>query len=166
MKIMKTIILTLLTIITISCNGNAQKESKVSSKFEITKTDAEWNKILTPHEYAVLRKGVTEKPYSSELNDVEEPGTFVCAACAKELYSSKYKFDSGTGWPSFDRAIRGGVAYGSDSKLGYERNEIHCARCGGHLGHLFDDGPGKTTGKRHCINGVAMNFIPNAPKKE
>ncbi len=166
MKTIKTIILTLLTIITISCNGNAQKESKVSSKFEITKTDAEWKKILTPQEYAVLRKGATEKPYSSELNDVEEPGTFVCAACAKELYSSEHKFESGTGWPSFDRSIEGGVAYGTDSKLGYERDEIHCARCGGHLGHLFDDGPGKTTGKRHCINGVTMNFIPDAPKKE
>jgi peptide-methionine (R)-S-oxide reductase len=166
MKIMKTLILTLLTIIAIGCNGNAQKESKVSSKFEITKTDAEWKEILPPQEYAVLRKGATEKAYSSELNDVAEPGTFVCAACDKELYRSEHKFDSGTGWPSFDRVIEGGVAYGTDSKLGYERDEIHCARCGGHLGHLFDDGPRETTGKRHCINGVAMKFIPDALKKE
>lgn len=163
---MKTIILTLLTIITLGCNGNAQKESKASSEFEITKTDAQWRKILTPQEYAVLRKGATEKPFSSELNDVTGPGTFVCAACANELYRAEHKFDSGTGWPSFDRAIQGGVAYGADSKLGYEHNEIHCARCGGHLGHLFDDGPSETTGKRHCINGVAMNFIPDTPKKE
>jgi len=159
---MKTVILTLLTIITISCNGNAQKESKASSKFEITKTDAEWKEILTPQEYAVLRQGATEKPYSSELNDVEEPGTFVCAACAKELYRSENKFDSGTSWPSFDRAIEGGVAFGSE----FEHNEIHCSRCGGHLGHLFDDGPKKTTGKRHCINGIAMKFIPDSQKSE
>jgi len=163
---MKNIILALLTVITISCNGNAQKETKISSEFEITKTEAEWKKILTPQEYAVLRNGATEKPHSSELNEVDQPGTFVCAACSKELYRTEHKFDSGTGWPSFDRAIEGGVAFGTESTYGFERNEIHCARCGGHLGHLFDDGPRETTGKRHCINGVAMNFIPDVPKKE
>lgn len=163
---MKTLILTLLTIITLSCNGNAQKKSKLSSEFEITKTEAQWEKLLTPQQYAVLRRGATENAFSSELNDVSEPGTFVCAACGKEVYRSEYKFDSGTGWPSFDRAIPGGVTFGSDSALGYEPHEIHCARCGGHLGHLFEDGPPETTGKRHCINGVAMNFIPDPPKKE
>jgi len=159
---MKKILLAILTVIAISCNGNAQKESKNSSEFEITKTEAEWKEILSPQEYAVLRKGATERAYSSELNDINEPGTFVCAACSKELYRTENKFDSGTGWPSFDRAIEGGVAYGSE----FERNEIHCARCGGHLGHLFDDGPRKTTGKRHCINGVAMKFIPDSQKSE
>ena len=159
---MKKILLAILTVIAISCNGNAQKESKNSSEFEITKTEAEWKEILSPQEYAVLRKGATERAYSSELNDINEPGTFVCAACSKELYRTENKFDSGTGWPSFDRAIEGGVAYGSE----FEHNEIHCARCGGHLGHLFNDGPEKTTGKRHCINGVAMKFITDSQKSE
>jgi peptide-methionine (R)-S-oxide reductase len=162
---MKTLLLTLLTIITVSCNGNAQKESKETTKFEVTKTDSEWKDVLTPLEYAVLRKGATETAFSSKLNYLNEPGTFVCAACSKELYRSENKFDSGTGWPSFDRAIDGGVAYGAGSKSKFEGVEIHCARCGGHLGHLFNDGPSKTTGKRHCINGVAMKFIPDSSKK-
>lgn len=159
---MKNIILALLTVIAISCNGNAQKESKISSEFEITKTEAEWKEILSPQQYAVLRKGGTERPYSSELDNVKQPGTFVCAACSQELYRTENKFDSGTGWPSFDRAIEGGVAFGSE----FEHNEIHCARCGGHLGHIFDDGPKKTTGKRHCINGIAMKFIPDSQKSK
>ena len=159
---MKNIILALLTVITISCNGNAQKETKISSESEITKTEAEWKEILSPQQYAVLRKGGTERAYSSELNEVNQPGTFVCAACSKELYRTENKFDSGTGWPSFDRPIEGGVAVGTK----FEHNEIHCARCGGHLGHLFDDGPEKTTGKRHCINGVAMKFIPDSQKSK
>ncbi|WP_409187188.1 peptide-methionine (R)-S-oxide reductase MsrB [Antarcticibacterium sp. 1MA-6-2] len=119
---------------------------------------------MSPQEYAVLRKAATETPHSSELNDIHESGTFVCAACGNELYKTKHKFESGTGWPSFDLPVEGGVAYGSDSKLGYQRDEVHCADCGGHLGHVFDDGPQETTGKRHCINGIAMNFIP-ADKK-
>ncbi|MFD1096186.1 peptide-methionine (R)-S-oxide reductase MsrB [Salegentibacter chungangensis] len=149
-----------------ACNGNAQKKSsdKAEEKFEVTKTEQEWKEELTEAEFQVLRKAATERPYSSELNDITEAGVFVCAACGNELYRSEHKFDSGTGWPSFDRAIEGGVAYGSDSKLGYQRNEVHCARCGGHLGHVFDDGPRETTGKRHCINGVAMDFIPDDTK--
>ncbi|MCM8571084.1 peptide-methionine (R)-S-oxide reductase MsrB [Gramella jeungdoensis] len=157
----KLLLLTLLSIILISCNGNAQKDSKKETEeFEVSKTEEQWKQELTPAEFAVLRKAETERPFSSELNNVKEPGTFVCAACGNELYKTKNKFDSGTGWPSFDRAIDGGVAYGSDTKLGFQRDEVHCARCGGHLGHVFDDGPRETTGKRHCINGVAMDFIP------
>ncbi len=155
------LLFSVLSAFLISCNGNAQKSEKDSQeKYEVSKTEAEWKEELTPQEFAVLREADTEKPFSSELNNIKEPGTFVCAACGNELYKTKHKFMSGTGWPSFDRAIDGGVAYGSDSKLGYQRDEVHCARCGGHLGHVFDDGPEETTGKRHCINGIAMDFIP------
>jgi peptide-methionine (R)-S-oxide reductase len=158
---MKKIIILIIAIVASSCNSNAQKnsESKVSD-YKVSKTEAEWKEILSPQEYEVLRKAATERPHSSELNDVNVPGTFVCAGCGNELYETKHKFESGTGWPSFDRPIEGAVAYGADSKLGYQRDEVHCADCGGHLGHVFDDGPRETTGKRHCINGVAMNFIP------
>ncbi|WP_405198538.1 peptide-methionine (R)-S-oxide reductase MsrB [Christiangramia sp. LLG6405-1] len=158
----KFLILSLMATFLFSCNGNAQKDSsKESSKsYEVTKSKEEWKAELTSQEYAVLREAATERPYSSDLLDIKKPGTFVCAACGNELYENEHKFESGTGWPSFDRAIDGGVAYGSDSKLGYQRDEVHCAKCGGHLGHVFNDGPRETTGKRHCINGVAMDFEP------
>jgi len=161
----KLILLTILTTLFLSCNGNAQKRSEQKnvakdSNFEIVKSQEEWKAALTSEEFDVLRKAGTERPFSSELNDIKEPGTFVCAACGNELYKTEHKFMSGTGWPSFDRPIEGGVAYGSDSKLGYQRDEVHCARCGGHLGHVFNDGPKETTGKRHCINGIAMDFEP------
>jgi len=171
---MKNLFFAFLAIVAVSCNSSAQKNNseanskseknskKVASKFEVSKTDAEWKEILTPAEYQILRKAGTERPFSSELNDIKKPGTFVCAADGTELYKTEHKFDSGTGWPSFDRAIEGGIAMGSDSKLGYTRDEIHCATCGGHLGHLFNDGPRETTGKRHCINGDAMNFIADS----
>ncbi|MAM19369.1 MAG: peptide-methionine (R)-S-oxide reductase MsrB [Christiangramia sp.] len=160
---MKKIFLVLCTALLASCNGNAQKtEKKDSENFPVTKTDAEWKAELSSDEYAVLRKAATERPFSSDLLKVNEAGTFVCAACGNPVYEEQYKFDSGTGWPSFDRAIEGGVAYGRDSKLGYERQEVHCANCGGHLGHVFNDGPTETTGKRHCINGVAMDFKPES----
>ncbi|WP_299156780.1 peptide-methionine (R)-S-oxide reductase MsrB [uncultured Christiangramia sp.] len=158
----KFLILSLMATFLFSCNGNAQKNSsKESSKsYEVTKSQEEWKAELTSQEYAVLREAATERPYSSDLLDIKKPGVFVCAACGNELYENEHKFESGTGWPSFDRAIDGGVAYGSDSKLGYQRDEVHCAKCGGHLGHVFNDGPKETTGKRHCINGVAMDFEP------
>lgn len=163
---MKNLILfTIVTTLLMSCNGNAQKQNDqknvaADSNFEIVKPQEEWKAELTDQEFAVLRKAATEPPFSSDLLDIKEPGTFVCAACGNELYETEHKFESGTGWPSFDRAIDGGVAYGNDSKLGYQRDEVHCADCGGHLGHVFDDGPEETTGKRHCINGVAMDFEP------
>ena len=143
----------------VSCNGNAQKKPK-SEQFEIQKTDAEWKKELSAKEYYILRHAGTEKPFSSDLNNVKEAGTFVCAACKNPLFKTKHKFDSGTGWPSFDQPIDGGVFYSTDNKLGYTRNEVLCAKCGGHLGHVFNDGPPETTGKRYCMNGDAMNFIP------
>jgi peptide-methionine (R)-S-oxide reductase len=110
----------------------------------------------------VLREAGTERPFTSPVNKNHEAGVFVCAACKTPLYASEYKFDSGTGWPSFDRAIKENVELDVDYKVGYARTELKCNTCGGHLGHSFDDGPKKTTGKRHCINGVALDFIPKA----
>ena len=160
---MKQLITLAVIALFFSCNSNAQKEanSEKQANFDISKTDTEWKAALTSAEYNVLRKAGTERPFSSELLDIHEAGTFVCAACGNEIYKTENKFESGTGWPSFDRAIKGGVAYGNDSKLGYQRDEVHCADCGGHLGHVFNDGPKETTGKRHCINGIALNFIPD-----
>lgn len=164
---MKSFLLAIFAVVLIGCNSNAQKNQKSQSPdFKVSKTEAEWKKTLSPAQFAVLRKAETEKPFSSALNNVKEPGTFVCAGCGNELYRTEHKFESGTGWPSFDRPIEGAVAYGADSKLGFERDEVHCADCGGHLGHVFDDGPRNTTGKRHCLNGVAMKFKPDAKKEK
>lgn len=158
---MKTFSLFFAVLLLISCNSSAQKKTEEKKEtFKISKTDAEWKAQLTAEEYNVLRLEGTERAFSSALNDNHEKGTYVCAGCGTPVFKSKHKFDSGTGWPSFDRAIEGNVAYSTDTKLGYTRTEEHCAVCGGHLGHVFDDGPVETTGKRHCINGVALNFIP------
>lgn len=120
-------------------------------------TDAEWRKKLSPLAYNVLRKQATEHPFTSPLNKEKRAGTFACAGCAQNLFDAKTKFESGTGWPSFYAPLRGGVGTSRDFDLGYPRTEVHCARCGGHLGHVFDDGP-RPTGKRYCMNGVAMTF--------
>ncbi|TXE19586.1 peptide-methionine (R)-S-oxide reductase MsrB [Psychroserpens burtonensis] len=158
---MKKIIILLTITLFFSCNSSAQKrESNTQNVFPVSKTEAEWKKELSSEAYYVLRQEGTERPFSSELNNEKREGTFHCAACETPLFKSEHKFDSGTGWPSFDREIEGNVAYGSDTKLGYSRDEEHCATCGGHLGHVFNDGPRKTTGKRHCINGVALKFVP------
>lgn len=157
---MKKITSLFLFIMIISCSGNAQETKKEAVKsFKIQKTDTEWKKLLSPQQYYVLREAGTEKPFSSPLNKNYKKGTFVCAACKTPLYRSEHKFDSGTGWPSFDRPIEGNVALDVDYKIGYARTELKCNSCGGHLGHSFNDGPKKTTGKRHCINGVALEFI-------
>ncbi|QLE00055.1 peptide-methionine (R)-S-oxide reductase MsrB [Galbibacter sp. BG1] len=163
---MKTLFLSFLCIFFLSCNSKAQEKSNNnttsdSNKFPISKTEAEWKAELTDAEYYVLRKAGTERPFTSDLLDNKKKGTYVCAACGTPLFKSEHKFKSGTGWPSFDRAIEGNVAYGVDNKIGVPRDEEHCAKCGGHLGHVFDDGPSETTGKRHCINGVALDFIPD-----
>lgn len=164
---MKSLITFFLAAVVMSCNTNAQKKPAENSKqYKVSKTENEWKEQLTSAQFAVLRNAATEPPHSSKLNLVEEPGVFVCAACGNELYETRHKFESGTGWPSFDRAVEGGVAYGSDTKLGFQRDEVHCADCGGHLGHIFDDGPRETTGKRHCINGVAMNFVPKSKENK
>jgi peptide-methionine (R)-S-oxide reductase len=122
-------------------------------------SDAAWRKKLAPDAYRILRQTATERPYSSALNDEHRAGTFVCAGCANRLYSSRAKFESGTGWPSFYAPLKQAIGTATDRKIGYARTEVHCARCGGHLGHVFDDGP-KPTGKRYCMNGAAMDFRP------
>lgn len=160
---MKNLLFIVLVGLCFSCNSSAQKgETKNQDTYAIAKTDAEWKAQLTGKQYYVLREAGTERPFSSELNKNKKKGIYHCAACNTPVFKSDYKFDSGTGWPSFDREIEGNVAFGTDSKLGYSRDEEHCATCGGHLGHVFNDGPKKTTGKRHCINGVALTFVPSA----
>ena len=122
-------------------------------------TDAQWKAKLSPLAYAVLRQQATETPFTSPLNDEHRKGTFACAGCAQALFPSTTKFDSGTGWPSFYAPLPHAVATERDTSLGMIRDEVHCTRCGGHLGHVFDDGP-KPTGLRYCMNGVAMTFTP------
>ena len=158
----------LLAFLFIGCQGNSQKKEttdtasqKEEAVYAVVKTDSEWQKELTKMQYYVLRKAGTENPGSSELLYNKEKGVYACAGCGTPLFQSEHKFDSGTGWPSFDREIKGNVAFDVDHKIGYPRTEEHCAVCGGHLGHVFDDGPGETTGKRHCINGAALTFVPD-----
>ena len=157
-KILSIFILALL----VSCQSKAQEKDKKEEQkkeYKVSKTEAEWKKLLTPDEFYVLREAGTERAFTSPLNKNYEKGTYVCAGCKTPLYESEHKFDSGTGWPSFDRAVKGNIEYDVDYKIGYARTELKCNTCGGHLGHVFDDGPKETTGKRHCINGVALDFI-------
>ena len=128
-------------------------------RFEVDLNDAEWKKRLNPRQYAVLRRASTERPYSSPLNKEHRKGLFLCAGCRLPLFSSATKYDSGTGWPSFWKPLPNAVRTSTDYLTGFPRTEVHCRRCGGHLGHVFDDGP-KPTGKRYCMNGVAMLFEP------
>jgi peptide-methionine (R)-S-oxide reductase len=131
------------------------------NKIEIEHTETEWKSLLTPEQYWVLRLRGTETPYSSPLEKEHRKGTFFCAGCNLPLFSSATKFDSGTGWPSFYAPLPDAVATMVDHELGFARTEVHCRRCGGHLGHVFDDGP-QPTGLRYCMNGVAMKFQPDA----
>ena len=129
-------------------------------RFEIELSEAEWRKRLTPEQFAVLRQHDTERPGSSPLNAEKRAGTYVCAGCNLPVYSSKAKFESGTGWPSFYAPLKNAIGTSEDRSLLFiVRTEVHCRRCGGHLGHVFDDGP-KPTGLRYCMNGDAMKFIP------
>tara|TARA_R110002049_G_scaffold76250_1_gene196069 strand:+ start:16764 stop:17246 length:483 start_codon:yes stop_codon:yes gene_type:complete len=158
---MKKLVLATTLCLFFNCNSSAQKKSdKKAETFEVTKTEAQWKAQLTDKEFNVLRKADTEMAFSSPLNKNYQEGIYVCKACNTPLFKSENKFDSGTGWPSFDREIKGNVAFTTDTDLGYTRTEEHCATCGGHLGHMFNDGPRETTGERHCINGVALKFIP------
>lgn len=129
--------------------------------FEISKSDAEWRSLLPPETYAVMREESTERPWTSPLNDEHRKGTFVCAACRLPLYASETKFDSGTGWPSFFDVLPDAAGTREDNTLFTTRTEVHCRRCGGHLGHVFEDGP-PPTGLRYCMNGVALIFEPAA----
>jgi peptide-methionine (R)-S-oxide reductase len=136
--------------------------SAAAEAFQVAHTDAEWRKLLTPDQYAVLRQSATEPPFTSPLLDEHRPGVFACAGCDLGLFSSETKFESGTGWPSFWAPLNEQAAGTTrDTTLGMIRIEVHCSRCGGHLGHVFNDGP-KITGLRYCMNGVAMTFKPAA----
>jgi peptide-methionine (R)-S-oxide reductase len=140
--------------------GRAGAATKAAPEhFEVTMTDDQWKARLSPQAYAVLRHEATETPFTSPLNSEHRKGTFTCAGCALALFSSDTKFDSGTGWPSFFRPLPNAVAQQVDTTLGMTRDEVHCRRCGGHLGHVFDDGP-RPTGLRYCMNGVALAFTP------
>jgi peptide-methionine (R)-S-oxide reductase len=133
--------------------------AKTVGKFEVTKTEAQWRKILTPAQFEVLRKEGTERAGTSPLTDEHRKGKFACAGCNLPLFTSETKFESGTGWPSFYDPIANAVKTSVDTSFGETRTEVHCRRCGGHLGHVFDDGP-KPTSLRYCMNGIAMKFIP------
>jgi peptide-methionine (R)-S-oxide reductase len=135
----------------------ARPKAALAESFEVTKTEAEWRSILSPAAYAVLREEDTERAGSSPLNAEHRPGTFHCAGCDLPLYSSEAKFDSGTGWPSFFEPLPDAVRTKPDWGILGKRTEVHCRRCGGHLGHVFADGP-PPTGKRYCMNGVALRF--------
>jgi peptide-methionine (R)-S-oxide reductase len=127
--------------------------------FPVTHSDAEWRGLLTPEQYAVLRQSSTERPGSSPLLGEHRAGVFACAGCSRDLFSSTTKFDSHTGWPSFWAPLDGAVGETRDTSLFMVRTAVHCSRCGGHLGHVFDDGP-RPTGLRYCMNGVALTFKP------
>ncbi|MBU2589089.1 MAG: peptide-methionine (R)-S-oxide reductase MsrB [Alphaproteobacteria bacterium] len=133
------------------------------SRFEVAHSDVEWQRRLTARQYHILREQGTERAFTSPLLNEKRAGNYACAGCALPVYRSSDKFDSGTGWPSFVRAIKGNVATSIDKGFFMTRTEVHCRRCGGHLGHVFDDGP-RPTGKRHCINGDALDFVPTAGK--
>ena len=158
---MKKLILLFICCSFFSCNSSAQKSNQKKTKeYKVSKTESEWKSQLSEIEYYVLRESGTERAFSSPYNKNYKNGIYVCKACSTPLFKSEHKFDSGSGWPSFDKEIKGRVDFSTDYDLGYARTEEHCATCGSHLGHVFNDGPRNTTGKRHCINGVSLEFIP------
>lgn len=143
-----------------AASGHRRARSADAPKFAITKSREEWQRDLTPEQFAVLRDHGTERAGTSPLDKTYAPGTYVCAACNQSLFQSNTKYDSGTGWPSFFQPIEGAVGSTTDYYLIYPRTEVHCSRCGGHLGHVFEDGPAPT-GQRYCMNGVALKFVPD-----
>ena len=158
---MKPYIPLFLLAMLLGCKGNSQESKQQESKtYAVVKTDAEWKAELPEMAYYVLRKAGTERAFSGPLNENKEAWVYVCAGCKTPLYESQYKYDSKSGWPSFDRGIEENLEYDVDYKIGYARTELKCSVCGGHLGNVFNDGPRNTTGNRHCINSAALNFIP------
>lgn len=157
---MKNVLLIAVLFTLFSCKGQSNSETANSKTYQINKTEAEWKKSLTAEEYEVLRKKGTERAHAGEYVNTFEKGKYVCAACNNFIFNADTKFRSDCGWPSFDQAISGSVVYNEDNSLMMQRTEVLCAKCGGHLGHVFDDGPIKTTGKRYCMNSIAMKFIP------
>jgi peptide-methionine (R)-S-oxide reductase len=151
---MKTLYLFMIIPFFLSC-----QETKKINNYKVSKTDSEWRKMLPRLSYNVLRKSFTEPAFSSNLNFNKKSGYYACMGCKNPLYSSENKYESGSGWPSFDREIRNNIEFDVDYKIGYPRTELKCSNCGGHLGHMFNDGPKETTGERHCINGAALIFI-------
>ena len=141
-------------------NMFATADAKTEAKtFPVSHSDEEWRRLLSKEQYQILRKHGTERAGTSQLNAEKRKGTFVCAGCEQQLFSSDTKFESGTGWPSFYQPLPNAVGTTTDRSWFMTRTEVHCSRCGGHLGHVFDDGP-KPTGLRYCMNGVAMKFVP------
>jgi peptide-methionine (R)-S-oxide reductase len=138
-----------------------REDSAGAGTFETVKSDDEWRRLLKPEAYKVLRRHGTERPYTSPLNAEKRQGTFACAGCDLPLFSSETKFESGTGWPSFYKPLPNAIGTSMDRSLFIPRTEVHCRRCGGHLGHVFEDGP-PPTGLRYCMNGVALTFKPAA----
>ena len=143
----------------LSWRASSEGAAGAGTTFEVTHTDAEWRKLLTPDRYQVLRHEATERPFTSPLLHEQRRGTFACAGCDLPLFSSTTKFESGTGWPSFWAPLEKAIGTSKDVSLGIVRMAVYCRRCGGHLGHVFDDGP-KPTGLRYCMNGAAMTFKP------
>lgn len=141
--------------------GDAIAAESTAKAFEITKTEQEWRKVLTPSQFDILRQHATERPGTSELLHEKRAGIFHCAGCDLAVYDSETKYDSRTGWPSFYDALENAVGTEEDNTLFMKRTEVHCRRCGGHFGHIFDDGP-QPTGMRHCINGLSLTFKPEA----
>ena len=144
-------------VLVVATGGTSSSASAAS--FEVRRSDAEWRKRLGARRYAILRRQGTERAFTSPLLKEHRKGIFACAGCGLPLFSSKTKYDSGTGWPSFYAALPNAIRTSRDASLGMVRVEEHCRRCGGHLGHIFDDGP-RPTGKRHCINGLSLTFKP------